>query len=218
MGETLAQTGFAMPEPFFGMEQFRTELHEVGSTKVFQFAPFEQIPHPFLRIQLWRIGWQAFQMKTFGSPCAQKIFDDIRAMNGRAIPDDQQLARDFAQKHLQKAHDIWPFVRVILHLHKQPSIGCQATDRRKMVTGQPHRQDRRVPNRRIGPHSHGQEVKRRLVYKDDGTLFLFRFFFNSVTRCSRQVWIACASLWLARLSGFWALCLIALRRRLQWVG
>lgn len=218
MGETLAQTGFAMPEPFFGMEQFRAELNEVGSTKVFEFASLEQIPHPFLRIEFWRISRQTFQMKALGPTFAQKSFDDVRTMNGRAVPNDQQLAWDFAQKPLQKAHDIWPFVRVILHLHEQPPIGCQATDRRKMVTGQPYRQDRRMSNRRVGPHSHGQEVKRRLIYKDDGTLFLFRLFFNSATRCSRQVTIACASLWLARLSGFWTLCLIACRRRLQWVG
>lgn len=56
MGETVAQTGFAMPEPFFGMEQFRAKLHEIGSTKIFEFAPLEQIPHPFLRVQLRRTG------------------------------------------------------------------------------------------------------------------------------------------------------------------
>jgi hypothetical protein len=49
MSETLAKNGFAMPEPFFGAHQLGAELSEVRSTKVFEFAPFEQIPHAFLR-------------------------------------------------------------------------------------------------------------------------------------------------------------------------
>lgn len=157
-------------------------------------------------------------MNACGCPFAQKLFDDVRAMNGRTVPDDQQLARDLAQKPLQKAHDIWPFVRVILHVQEQPSIWRQPPNRREMVTGQRHGQDGCLPNWRIGAHGHRQEIKRRLVYTDDGTRFLFCLFFNSATRCSCQVWIAWASCWLARLSGFWTLCLIACRRRLQWVG
>jgi hypothetical protein len=218
MSETLAQTGFAMPEPFFGMDQRRAKLHEISSTKVFEFASLEQIPHPFLRIQLRRIGRQAFQMKAFGAPSAQKVFDDARTMNRRTVPNDQQVAGNFAQKHLQEAHDIWPFVRVILDLHEQSTIWRQSADGRQVVTGQRNSQDGRLPHGRRGSHGHGQQVERRLIYEDDGTRFLFRLFFNSATRCSRQVWIACASRWLARLSGFWTLCLIALRRRPQWVG
>ena len=148
-------------------------------------------------------------MKALGPSRAQKVFDDPRAMNGSAIPNDQQFAGDLARKHLQKAHDIWSFVRMVLYPQEHPSIWRQTADGRQMIAGQGNRQDGRLTHWRIRPHSQGQEVKRRLVYKDNGTLFLFRLFFNSATRCSRQVWIACASCWLARLSGFWTLCLIA---------
>ncbi len=126
MGETLAQTGCAMPEPFFGMEQRRAKMREISSTKVFQFAPLEQIPHPFLWIQCGRISRQALQMNACGSPCRQKVFDDARAMDGRAIPDNQQFPRNFAKKPLQKAHHIWPFIRMILKLHEQPPIWGQS--------------------------------------------------------------------------------------------
>ena len=192
MSETLAKTGFAMPEPFFGMDQLSPKLHEIRSTKVFEFAPLEQIPHSFLWIQLRCIGRQAFQVNACGSPSAQKVFDDVRAMDGRAIPDDQQFAGDLAQKHLQKAHDIWPFVRVILHLHEQSSIWCQSTDDRQVITGQRNSQDGCLTHGCIAAHGHGQEIKRRLVYEDDGTLFLFRLFFTSAPRCSHPVWRACA--------------------------
>lgn len=218
MSDTLDQGGFAMPQAFFGPPQFQRELLQILSTKVFKFASLEQIPHPFLWIQLRGIARQSLQMYALGSPCRQKIFDHVTAMNGGSIPNDQQFAGNLASKHLQKAHDIWPFVRMVLNLHKQPSIHRQAPNGGKMITGQWNRQDRRLANWRIGPNGHWQEIKRRLVYKDDGTLFLFGLFFNAVTRCSRQVWIACASRWLALLVGFWTLCLMALRRRPQWLG
>ncbi len=51
MSNTLTKNAFAMPEPFLGSQQFRSELLEIKSTKVLEFAPLEQIPHPFLRIQ-----------------------------------------------------------------------------------------------------------------------------------------------------------------------
>lgn len=218
MSNTLDQSGFAMPQAFFGSLQLQCKLLGILHTKVFQFASLEQIPYPFLRIQFRRIPWQALQMNAFGSPCAQKVFDDMTAMNRSPIPNDQQFARDFAQKQLQKAYDISPFVRMILDLHEQSSRERQPSHCRKVIASQWNGQDGGLTHWRIRAYSHRQQVKRRLVYKDDGTLFFLRLFFNSATRCSRQVWIAWASRWLARLSGFWTLCLIALRRRLQWVG
>ncbi len=48
MSDTLTQDRFAMPEPFPGTHQFGAELLEIGSTKVLEFAPLEQIPHALL--------------------------------------------------------------------------------------------------------------------------------------------------------------------------
>lgn len=132
-------------------------------------------------------------MDASGSPSAQKGFDDVGAMHGCTVPNDQQLAGNFAQKQVQEAHDIRPFVRVILDLHEQPSIRGQCTDDQEMVTSQRHGEDRRLAHWRIGAHRHGQQVKRRRIYKDDGARFLFRLFFNSATRWSHQVWMDCAS-------------------------
>ncbi len=67
MGDALAKNGFAMPEPFLGAQQFCAELIEVSSTKVLEFSPLEQIPHSFLRVQLWGVARQSLQMDAFGS-------------------------------------------------------------------------------------------------------------------------------------------------------
>jgi hypothetical protein len=100
VGETLGKNGSAMSEPFFGENEFLLKLLEVGNTKVFEFAPFEQIPYTFLGIEPIGVPWQAFQMKTLSSTPAQKILDDQAAMKRGRVPNDQQFPRNFASEHL----------------------------------------------------------------------------------------------------------------------
>jgi hypothetical protein len=102
MGDTLAKNGCAMPESFFGPHEFDLKMLQVTSTKVFEFASFEHIPHPFLRIQFRSITWQAFEMNPLGSTLAQKILDSLAAMNAGSIPHDQQVARS---SHASAPHD-----------------------------------------------------------------------------------------------------------------
>jgi hypothetical protein len=218
MGDTLAQDRFAMPEPFLGPQQFRLKLLEIVSAKVLEFTPLEQIPHAFLRVEFGRIARQAFQVNASGSSLCQEILDGLRAMDTRPVPDDQQLARDLTQKQLQEAHHIRSFEGMLLDVHDQASVARQAPDGREMIARQRDFQNRCLPHRSIGAHHHGQQVKARLVYKDDRALFLCGLFFSSTARWSRHRWIAASSRWVARLSGFCLLCLILCRRREQWVG
>ena len=67
MGDTLAQDRFPMPEPFL--------------TKVLEFAPLEQIPHAFLRIEFWCVARQALQMDAFSTALCQKILDSLAAVD-----------------------------------------------------------------------------------------------------------------------------------------
>src|SRR5258708_3043216 len=66
---------------FYGSHQFCFKLLEVGNTKIFEFAPLEQIPHAFLRIEFGCVAWQAFQMDAFGSAPAEKILDHQASVN-----------------------------------------------------------------------------------------------------------------------------------------
>ena len=218
MGDTLAQDCCAMPEPFLGPHQFRGELFKVGSTKILQFAPLEQIPHSILWIEFGCIARQALHMDAFGSACCQKILDGTRAMNARAIPDEKPLARKLTQEQVQELHHIGTFEGMILQVHNQASIHAQAADGRQMIASQGNLQDGRLSHGSIGAHRHGQQVKARLIYKHDRAFLLFRLFFSSTEWWSRQVWMACSSRWLAYVSGFCRLCLMAARRREQWVG
>ncbi len=176
MGDTLAKNGFAMPEPFLGAHEFCCKMLQITSTKVFEFASFEQIPDPFVRIEFGRIARQAFQMETFSSTLRKEILDDLAAMDRGPIPNDEQLPSDLAQQELQEPHHIWPFVGVILDLHDQLALGSQGSYGRKMIVGQRNAQDRRLPTRRVGAHGQGQQVKGCLIDPHQGSLFLLGFF------------------------------------------
>ncbi len=99
-----------MPQPFLGTAQLRLDLLHLKTTNILQFNTLEQVPDAFLRIEFWRISWQALEMDAFGSPFCQKDFDGLTAMNARSVPDHQQFAGDLAQEELQEVDHIRPFV------------------------------------------------------------------------------------------------------------
>src|SRR5260370_1449413 len=57
-------------------------------------------------------------------------------MDGRAIPDDQQLAADFAQQQAQEADDIGGAVSMLLGLHEQAPGSGEAADGRERDLGE----------------------------------------------------------------------------------
>jgi hypothetical protein len=97
MSKTLTQGLLAVPEPGASKQQFIIKLREILATPILELAPFEQIPHPFLRVEFGSIGRHTFQVDTFGSSLLEKHFDHFAAMDRGTIPDDQQFARDLTR-------------------------------------------------------------------------------------------------------------------------
>jgi hypothetical protein len=203
-----------MPQSFFGTTQLSLDMLHVKTANILEFNSFEQIPDAFLRIQFWRIRRQTFKMNPLGTAFCQKIFDRLTTMNGRSIPDDQQVAGNLTSEQLQKAYDIWTFVRMLLRLHKDPALRGDATHGRKMVTRQLDAQGGRLAYRRIGANGHGQEVKGGLIDKNYRPLFLLGLFLRAGHRSSFQAAMAVSSRWVAFWMGFCRLCLRRRRRRL----
>jgi len=87
----------------------------------------------------------------------QEVLDGLAAMNGRAIPDDQQLAADLAQQHAQEAHDIGRAVGLLLGLHEQAPRRHDAADRREMVMGERHLQEGVCPRGAQVPTARGSK-------------------------------------------------------------
>src|SRR5512135_2360174 len=184
MGETLHEDLFAMSQAFFSSTQLVLNLLQVLTTNIFEFTSFEQIPDAFLGIEFGRISRQTLEMDALGSTSRQEVFDRLTAMNRGSIPDDQQLARDLTQEHLQEAHDVRSLIGVILGLQEDPPLGSDGSHGREMVTSQLHRQDRRLPARGIGTYQHGQQIKAGFVYEDNRASFIFGFFLTHPSAAS----------------------------------
>jgi len=106
-----------VPQPLFGFAQLDAELRQIATADVLEFHPLEVVPDPLIRVQLRCIAGLAFQMDVLGSTDGQKVLDDLTAMDGRTIPDGQQLARDMTQEMLEKADNTITPESLRLHLH-----------------------------------------------------------------------------------------------------
>lgn len=220
MSETGQDCCAPMAQALFRPRHFARQLVQIGTTAVPQLLAFEQIPDPFLRVEVRCIARQALQMHPLGRAARQEVLDRLPAVNWCPVPDHQELARHFAQEESQEesqeADNILPMIAVLLHLKHQRALRGNRPDHGKMVMGQRHLEDWGVSYRGLGANRHRQQIEARLVYKDDGASFLISLFLSVGQRSVFQRVIAASSRWLARTTGFCTLCPHARNNRLQW--
>src|ERR671915_1052347 len=185
---------------------------------ILQLHPFQVVPDPLIRVQLGGIGGQLLQMDPLPSWAGQEGFDLLAAVDGAAIPDDQQPHRDMGGQLLQEPRRIYTPEGPVLHSGVQPTMGSNAADYREMVPAEGCPEHWSLAPRGIGLDHQGQQVAATLVYEDDGPAFLPGLFFRAGQRSSLQRRMAASSRWLARLSGFCRLHPCSLRMRPTWEG
>ena len=151
LDETADQIG-PVPQSYDSQAQFMAEFILIMATDVSQLDILQMIPDPFVRVQIGRIARQLLQAELPSSACRQEGRDGLVAVDGRPIPNDQQLTTNMAQQMLQEAHDLWSFERMRLHLDQQLPLRGDPANHREMIPRQGHMDDRRLATRRIGPH------------------------------------------------------------------
>src|SRR5918999_3265744 len=110
-------------------------MRDVDAAQIAEFYPFELFPQALARIELRRIGREPLQVHPLGRATRQELLDNLTAMNGGAIPDDDHAAGHLAEERLQKGDDISRVHRVILRMEVEFALGRDGADRRQMVTG-----------------------------------------------------------------------------------
>src|SRR5713101_3326400 len=98
------------------------QLIQIGTADIAQLHSLEIIPDALIWVQIRGVARQLFQLQTFGRPSLEKVFDLVPAMDRRAIPNQQDLARDLAQEDTQEAYYPQCIVGSRAHLQKQPPI------------------------------------------------------------------------------------------------
>src|SRR5215510_10975218 len=70
-----------------------------------EVSPFDALqlgPEPLARVQLRGIGWQALQVQPRRGASGQELLDELTAMNGGAIPEDDPPAGHFTSQACQE--------------------------------------------------------------------------------------------------------------------
>jgi hypothetical protein len=70
-----------------------SEVSEVAAADMGQFHTLEIVPDPLVRSEDGRVARRLFKMETLGRPAAQTVPDGPSAMDGRAVPDEDDPAR-----------------------------------------------------------------------------------------------------------------------------
>jgi len=143
LGDAPSDHSILVAETSSGQAEFEPQLGQVIAAQVPQFDPLQHIPDAFIGIQLRRVGGQLFQPDAGCTALGEEVFDYLSAVNRRAIPDDQQLARDVPQQVLEEANHIRPAQRADAHLQEELAGGGNAANDGQVIAGEQCAQDRR---------------------------------------------------------------------------
>src|SRR3954451_22521992 len=123
-------------------------------------------------------------------------------MDGRAIPDDQELARHLAEGVLEEANHILALESSLLLKHQQLSLQGDTTHGREVIARKLLIKNGRLAHRGVGAHNSGKQVEAALIHEHYRPTFRERPFFSSGQRFSFHSSMAFSSRCLARRSGF----------------
>ena len=148
------------------------------------------------------------------APLARKALISLARWIGEPSQITNSLPRILREVQAQEPYDIFGPIGSILHLHQQTPVRGDPTDGGQMIPRQLHAQHRRLSDGGPGAYRHGQQIKARLIYPDNGALFLDGLFLSvgHVSLC--QVAMACSSRCVARSIGCCTLRRIDRKRRL----
>lgn len=165
-----------------------------------------QLPDPFIRIELWRIGREALQMEALRAS-AERTNEQATVGIG-AVPENEDVASEMSQQLSQEVPCLLlsNIVSVELEVEVQPLTGRRnrnPRDRRHAVAPIEVMDRRRLADRRPGGGDGRCQLESRLVDEDDVGTQPFGVFFSAGQSRLRNRRI---SAWLrssAFFCGFW---------------
>jgi len=160
-------------------------------------------PHVFDRIEFRRVSRKTFQEDALPGG-GDVMLDQKTAMNRRAIPENEEFARDLPPQVPKKLDDLRALDAALMDLKVKPPQR-QSADNRKAFPVEGFTQDGRLPARRPSADSCRAGAQPAFIYEYDGPPLPAGLFFKAghSTRCQRRM--AFSSRSTARRSGLWQL-------------
>lgn len=203
LGVAGGDDGVAAAHPAKGCRCLQAEFPRLGGNQIGDLMRLEMPPHIFNGIEFGRIGGQPLDLNA--SPGGgNEVFDQKAAMNGSAIPKDQDFSGNMPLEMFQEFNHLKAFDAAGMDL-KEKSPQGQAADERKAFPV-----ERLLEHRSLSAWSPGARPGRpraqpAFVNKDNGSALADRLFFKAGQTSCFQRPIALSSRSTARRSGRWQL-------------
>src|SRR6266853_4226802 len=137
---------------------------QVQASYVPEFNVFELLPYSLVKwTQVRRIARQLFQMDSCCSSSAKKLTNRAPAVDGRAIPNDQQSRACLPQQVFQEDHTVLTGQRFLTYQRVHLPGSCHARHYGQMVPALPFQDNGRLSFRPIGLDHTRQQVEARFV-------------------------------------------------------
>lgn len=186
-----------------GCRCLQAEFPSLGGDQIGDLMRLEMPPHVFDGIEFGRIGWQPLDLNA--SPGGgDVVFDQQAAMNGRAIPEDQDFSGNMPLEMFKEFDHLKTFDAAGMDLKEEPPQG-QSTDKREAFPVECLLQNGRLSAQRPGARPRRPGAQPAFVNKDNGSVLPARLFFNAGQTSRFQRAIALSSRSMARRSGRWQL-------------
>src|SRR5215471_10997215 len=147
---------------------------------------FEMLPNTFIRIEIWSIDWERFDMDQPRPTSSEQRLDLFSAMNAKTIPDDQQLLAQILRQMPQKQCAILTGQRTSAFQSGELSERGYATHHRQMLPCQQDFQQRCFAAWGISSHHSWQQVEGGFVNASNHAPFAARLFLSSGQTSLRQ--------------------------------
>ena len=155
-----------LAEPLAGGTELPPRFLQIMATEVAHLDLLQVPPDALFRVQLRRIAGESLEVNRLGCPVAQILPDGFAAVDRRAIPEDQQLARDMAPQMIEEADHLGARDRRLVDLEVQPPLKPDGADDREMIAAERVMQDRRLAPRRRAARHRGQKIEAALIKEE----------------------------------------------------
>jgi hypothetical protein len=179
------------------------ELPEITGSEIGQFVLFPIGPQVFDGVEFGSIGREAFNPE-FPAQVGNVLAHDLGAVDGGAVPDNEQAAGKVALEMIEELDDLRTFDAALEKSEVTVPEGdpCYGG---KVVPTEGVEQQRGLPLGRPRPHAVGLLRQPAFVDKDDDAPFGAGLFFNAGQVFFFQAAMAASSRSMARPIGFWQL-------------
>lgn len=139
------------------------KMNQVITTQVAQLNMFEMLPNALIGIEIGCVRQELLQPNKLRSLLCQKGFHLGAPMNGRTIPNFQQVGPHRAPQITQEEDTLPPRQRTVSGERIQLSVWGNTAHQRQMIVRVPALQNGAFPTRGPSADDARQQVKRRFI-------------------------------------------------------